>query len=123
VADARGDRGVWRLVRVPAPEQEEARRLHRERRRLVRERVAHTPGRATARRQRPQGGRRHESGRPRGRGDRDHRGEEGYNNRHLVEQLRARLKEWRAVATRYENTAASLLGVLCLAVTADWIKP
>jgi transposase len=42
VADARGDRGVWRLVRVPTPEQEEARRLHRERRRLVRERVAHT---------------------------------------------------------------------------------
>ena len=42
VADARGDRGVWRLVRVPTPEQEEARRLHRKRRRLVRERVAHT---------------------------------------------------------------------------------
>jgi transposase len=42
VADARGDRGVWRLVRVPTPEQEEARRLHRERRRLARERVAHT---------------------------------------------------------------------------------
>jgi transposase len=42
VADARGDRGVWRLVRVPTPEQEEAKRLHRERRRLVRERVAHT---------------------------------------------------------------------------------
>jgi transposase len=41
VADARGDRGVWRLVRVPTPEQEEAKRLHRERRRLVRERVAH----------------------------------------------------------------------------------
>ncbi len=42
VADARGDRGVWRLVRVPTPEQEEARRLHRERRRLVRERVTHS---------------------------------------------------------------------------------
>jgi transposase len=42
VADARGDRGVWRLVRVPTPEQKEAKRLHRERRRLVRERVAHT---------------------------------------------------------------------------------
>src|SRR3954469_16756986 len=41
VADPRGDRGVWRLVRVPTPEQEEAKRLHRERRRLVRERVAH----------------------------------------------------------------------------------
>jgi hypothetical protein len=33
------------------------------------------------------------------------------------------LKEWRAVATRYEKTAASYLGVLCLAATADWLKP
>jgi transposase len=36
---------------------------------------------------------------------------------------RPRLKEWRAVATRYEKTAASFLGVLCLAATADWLKP
>jgi transposase len=41
VAYDRGDRGVWRLVQIPTPEQEEAKRLHRERRRLVRERVAH----------------------------------------------------------------------------------
>ena len=46
-----------------------------------------------------------------------------YNNRNLVERLWARLKEWRAVATRYEKTAASYLGVLCLAATADWLKP
>ena len=45
-----------------------------------------------------------------------------YNNRHLVENLWARLKEWRAVATRYEKTARSFLGVLCLAAAADWIK-
>ena len=45
-----------------------------------------------------------------------------YNNRTLVERLWARLKEWRAVATRYEKTAASLLGVLCLAAAADWLK-
>ena len=45
-----------------------------------------------------------------------------YNNRHLVENLRARLKEWRAVAARYEKTACSFLGVLCLAATADWLK-
>src|SRR5690242_2627138 len=45
-----------------------------------------------------------------------------YNNRHLVENLWARLKEWRAVATRYEKTARSFLGVLCLAATADWLK-
>jgi hypothetical protein len=35
----------------------------------------------------------------------------------------ARLKESRAAATRYEKTAASFLGVLCLAVTADWLRP
>jgi transposase len=43
-------------------------------------------------------------------------------NRRLVENLWARLKEWRAVATRYEKTARSFLGVLCIAVTADWLK-
>lgn len=45
-----------------------------------------------------------------------------YTNRHLVENLWARLKEWRAVATRYEKTAKSFLGILCLAATADWLK-
>ena len=35
-----------------------------------------------------------------------------YANRHLVENLWARLKEWRAIATRYEKTATSFLGVL-----------
>jgi transposase len=45
-----------------------------------------------------------------------------HNNRSRVENLWARLKEWRAVATRYEKTAAFFLGILCLAATADWIK-
>jgi transposase len=45
-----------------------------------------------------------------------------YACRNRVERLWARLKEWRAVATRYEKTAASFLGVLCLAATTDWIK-
>ena len=45
-----------------------------------------------------------------------------YRNRHRVENLWARLKEWRAVATRYEKTAPSFLGVLCLAATADRLK-
>jgi transposase len=45
-----------------------------------------------------------------------------YNNRNRVERLWARLKEWRAVATRYEKTATSFLGVLCLAATADWLR-
>jgi transposase len=46
-----------------------------------------------------------------------------YANRNMVERLWARLKEWRAVATRYEKTACSFMGVLCLAATLDWIKP
>ncbi len=45
-----------------------------------------------------------------------------YTNRNLVERLWARLKEWRAVATRYEKTANSFMGVLCLAATMDWVK-
>jgi transposase len=45
-----------------------------------------------------------------------------YTNRNRVERLWARLKEWRAVATRYEKTACSFLGVLCLAATLDWLR-
>jgi transposase len=45
-----------------------------------------------------------------------------YNNRNLVERLWARLKEWRAVATRYEKTASSFMGVLALAAACDWLK-
>ncbi len=44
------------------------------------------------------------------------------NNRNRVERLWARLKEWRAVATRYEKTAASFLGVLHLAAALDWLR-
>jgi transposase len=45
-----------------------------------------------------------------------------YHNRNRVERLWARLKEWRAVATRYEKSAISFMGVLCLAAALDWIK-
>ena len=45
-----------------------------------------------------------------------------YVNRNRVERLWARLKEWRAVATRYEKTACCFMGVLCMAATMDWIK-
>jgi transposase len=45
-----------------------------------------------------------------------------YNNRNVVERLWARLKEWRAIATRYEKTASSFTGILCLAAALDWIK-
>ena len=46
-----------------------------------------------------------------------------YVNRNHVERLWARLKEWRAIATRYEKTASSFMGVLCLAAALDWLKP
>ena len=45
-----------------------------------------------------------------------------YTNRNIVERLWARLKEWRAVATRYEKTAASFSGVLCLAAAIDHLR-
>jgi transposase len=45
-----------------------------------------------------------------------------YHNRNRVERLWSRLKEWRAVATRYEKIAPSFMGVLCMAATMDWLK-
>ena len=39
-----------------------------------------------------------------------------------IERLWGRLKEWRAVATRYEKTARSFMGVLCLAASMDWLR-
>ncbi|KQO73439.1 transposase [Methylobacterium sp. Leaf89] len=45
-----------------------------------------------------------------------------YNNRNQVERLWARLKEWRAIATRYEKTAVSFMGVLSLAAALDWLR-
>ncbi len=45
-----------------------------------------------------------------------------YRHRHLVENLWARLKEWRAVATRYKKTATSFMAVVCIAAAADQIK-
>ncbi len=45
-----------------------------------------------------------------------------YHNRSCVERLWARLKEWRAVATCYEKWASSVVAVLCLTATLDWLK-
>jgi transposase len=44
-----------------------------------------------------------------------------YRRRHRVENLWARLKEWRAVATRYDKTGSSYLGTLHLAAALDWL--
>jgi transposase len=45
-----------------------------------------------------------------------------YTNRNMVERLWGRLKEWRAIATRYEKTACSFMGVLCFAAAMDWLR-
>ena len=45
-----------------------------------------------------------------------------YRHRNEVERLWGRLKEWRAVATRYEKLARSFMGVLCIAASLDWLK-
>ncbi len=47
---------------------------------------------------------------------------EMYKWRHLVENFFCKIKEFRRIATRYEKTARSFMGVLCLAATFDWIK-
>jgi transposase len=45
-----------------------------------------------------------------------------YRRRHRVENLWARLKEWRAIATRYDKTKASFLGAVHLAAALDWLS-
>jgi transposase len=45
-----------------------------------------------------------------------------YQNRNRVERFWSRVKEWRAVATHYEKTERSFMGVLCMAATMDWLK-
>ena len=42
-----------------------------------------------------------------------------YTHRNQVERLWARLKEGRALATRYEKTANSFMGVLCMAAAIN----
>jgi transposase len=46
-----------------------------------------------------------------------------YVNRERVERMWNRLKEWRAIATRYEKTARSFLSALHLAAAFDCLKP
>ncbi|WP_046864461.1 transposase [Microvirga massiliensis] len=43
-------------------------------------------------------------------------------NRNVVEHLWVRLKELRALATRYEKTASSFKSILCLAAALDRFK-
>ena len=42
-------------------------------------------------------------------------------HRNKIERLWAKLKKWRAIATRYEKTACSFMGVVCLKAALHWI--
>jgi transposase len=52
----------------------------------------------------------------------DHCDHAAYRRRHKVENMWATLKEWRAVATRYDKTAASFKGALYLAAAFQWLS-
>jgi transposase len=45
-----------------------------------------------------------------------------YRHRNLIERCWARLKERRAIATRYDKTALSYAAGIAIAATLDWIK-
>ena len=47
---------------------------------------------------------------------------DAYRRRSRVENLWARLKEWRALATRYDKTVQSFSGALHLAAALDWLS-
>jgi transposase len=44
-----------------------------------------------------------------------------HKERHLVENFFARLKQYRAIATRYDKTARNLLGSIHLAASMVWL--
>jgi len=45
-----------------------------------------------------------------------------YKARHLIENFFARLKQFRAIATRYDKTARNFLGGIHLAATLIWLN-
>jgi transposase len=45
-----------------------------------------------------------------------------YQARHLIENFFAKLKQYRAIATRYDKTASNFLGGIYLAATAIWLN-
>ena len=45
-----------------------------------------------------------------------------YRHRNLIERCWSRLKERRAVATRYDKTAISYAAGIAIAATLDWLK-
>ena len=45
-----------------------------------------------------------------------------YKARHLIENFFARLKQFRAIATRYDKTARNFLAAIYLAASAVWLN-
>jgi transposase len=45
-----------------------------------------------------------------------------YKARHLIENFFARLKQFRAIATRYDKTAQNFLAAVYLAASVVWLN-
>ena len=45
-----------------------------------------------------------------------------YKARHLIENFFAKLKQFRAIATRYDKTARNFLAAVYLTATAIWLN-
>lgn len=45
-----------------------------------------------------------------------------YKARHLIENFFAKLKQYRAIATRYDKTARNFLGAIHLAASLIWLN-
>ena len=45
-----------------------------------------------------------------------------YKERHLIENFFAKLKQFRAIATRYDKTARNFLGAVNLVAAAIWLS-
>lgn len=50
-----------------------------------------------------------------------HHDRDRYKARHLIENFFARLKQYRAIATRYDKTARNFLGAIHLAASVIWL--
>jgi len=48
--------------------------------------------------------------------------EDLYKIRHLIENFFAKLKQYRAIATRYDKRASTFLGAIHLAATITWLN-
>lgn len=45
-----------------------------------------------------------------------------YRSRHLIENFFAQLKQYRALATRYDKTSQNFLGAIYLAAIVTWLN-